>query len=177
MHDATINDFSNATELADYLATKGVPFRQAHEIVGELVLKGIQTKTSLQDMPLAELQQAAPQIEEDVYTELSSEAAVNRRTSLGGTAVSNVKKEVKRAQGILLNTRKLKKPQIDVDLRLFAWHDQNFILMAQMIAITKKSPPTTISNVNSSAWWSAISAEAICLQSPQSLPQDLDHVQ
>ncbi|KRL39268.1 argininosuccinate lyase [Lacticaseibacillus manihotivorans] len=101
MHDATINDFSNATELADYLATKGVPFRQAHEIVGELVLKGIQTKTSLQDMPLAELQQAAPQIEEDVYTELSSEAAVNRRTSLGGTAVSNVKKEVKRAQGIL----------------------------------------------------------------------------
>ncbi len=101
MHDATINDFSNATELADYLATKGVPFRQAHEIVGELVLKGIQTKTSLQDMPLAELQQAAPQIEEDVYTELSSEAAVNRRTSLGGTAVSNVKKEVKRAQGII----------------------------------------------------------------------------
>ncbi|WP_407895354.1 argininosuccinate lyase [Lacticaseibacillus sp. N501-2] len=101
MHDATINDFSNATELADYLATKGVPFRQAHEIVGELVLKGIQTKTSLQDMPLAELQQAAPQIEDDVYTELSSEAAVNRRTSLGGTAVSNVKKEVKRAQDIL----------------------------------------------------------------------------
>lgn len=101
MHDATINDFSNATELADYLATKGVPFRQAHEIVGELVLKGIQTKTSLQDMPLAELQQAAPQIEADVYTELSSEAAVNRRTSLGGTAVSNVKKEVKRAQDIL----------------------------------------------------------------------------
>jgi argininosuccinate lyase len=101
MHDATINDFSNATELADYLATKGVPFRQAHEIVGELVLKGIQTKTSLQDMPLAELKLAASQIEEDVYTELSSEAAVNRRTSLGGTAVSNVKKEVKRAQDIL----------------------------------------------------------------------------
>jgi argininosuccinate lyase len=101
MHDATINDFSNATELADYLATKGVPFRQAHEIVGELVLKGIQTKTSLQDMPLAELKLAASQIEADVYTELSSEAAVNRRTSLGGTAVSNVKKEVKRAQDIL----------------------------------------------------------------------------
>lgn len=101
MHDATINDFSNATELADYLATKGVPFRQAHEIVGELVLKGIQTKTSLQDMPLAELKLAASQIEEDVYTELSSEAAVNRRTSLGGSAVSNVKKEVKRSQDIL----------------------------------------------------------------------------
>lgn len=98
MHDATTADFSNATELADYLATKGVPFRQAHEIVGELVLKGIKTHTTLQDMPLAELQQAAPQIEQDVYAELTSEAAVNRRTSLGGTAVSNVQKEVARAE-------------------------------------------------------------------------------
>ncbi|WP_461215404.1 argininosuccinate lyase [Lacticaseibacillus sp. GG6-2] len=101
MHDATLNDFSNATELADYLAAKGVPFRQAHEIVGELVLKGIQTKTTLQDMPLAELQAAAPQIQEDVYTELTSEAAVERRTSLGGTAVTNVNKEVARAKEIL----------------------------------------------------------------------------
>lgn len=101
MHDATTHDFSNATELADYLATKGVPFRQAHEIVGELVLKGIKTGQTLQDMPLAELQQAAPQIEADVYAELTSEAAVNRRTSLGGTAVSEVKKEVARAQALL----------------------------------------------------------------------------
>lgn len=98
MHDATTNDFSNATELADYLATKGVPFRQAHAIVGELVLKGIKTHTTLQDMPLAELKAAAPQIEDDVYAELSSEAAVNRRTSLGGTAVTNVIKEVARAK-------------------------------------------------------------------------------
>ncbi|MFD1485474.1 argininosuccinate lyase [Lacticaseibacillus baoqingensis] len=101
MHDATIKDFSNATELADYLATKGVPFRQAHEIVGELVLKGIQSGQSLQDMSLADLQKAAPQIEADVYTDLTSEAAVNRRTSLGGTAVANVEKEVARAKQIL----------------------------------------------------------------------------
>ncbi|WP_390409560.1 argininosuccinate lyase [Lacticaseibacillus jixiensis] len=101
MHDATLNDFSNATELADYLATKGVPFRQAHEIVGELVLKGIQSGQTLQDMPLADLQKAAPQIEADVYQELTSEAAVNRRTSLGGTAVANVQKEVARAKSVL----------------------------------------------------------------------------
>lgn len=101
MHDATTNDFSNATELADYLATKGVPFRQAHAIVGELVLKGIKTHTTLQEMPLPELQAAAPQIEADVYAELSSEAAVNRRTSLGGTAVTNVIKEVARAKECL----------------------------------------------------------------------------
>ncbi|WP_125702379.1 argininosuccinate lyase [Lacticaseibacillus daqingensis] len=101
MHDATVNDFSNATELADYLATKGVPFRQAHAIVGELVLKGLQTHTALQDMPLADLQAAAPQIEADVYAELAPEAAVNRRTSLGGTAVANVQREVSRAKAII----------------------------------------------------------------------------
>ena len=101
MHDATTNDFSNATELADYLATKGVPFRQAHGIVGQLVLHGIQTHQSLQDMPLSELQAAAPQIEKDVYAELTSEAAVNRRTSLGGTAMANVEKEVARAKEII----------------------------------------------------------------------------
>lgn len=101
MAEVTRNDFSNATELADYLATKGVPFRQAHSIVGQLVLKGIQTSTALQDMPLADLQEAAPQIEEDVYQALTSEAAVDRRLSLGGTATANVKKEVARAQAIL----------------------------------------------------------------------------
>lgn len=101
MHDATVSDFSNATELADYLATKGVPFRQAHGIVGQLVLHGIQTHQSLQDMPLSELQAAAPQIAADVYAELTSEAAVNRRTSLGGTAVANVEKEVARAKDII----------------------------------------------------------------------------
>ncbi|KRN24467.1 argininosuccinate lyase [Lacticaseibacillus camelliae] len=101
MHDATINDFSNATELADYLATKGVPFRTAHGIVGKLVLHGIKTHQSLQDMPLSELQEAAPQIQEDVYQELTSEAAVERRTSLGGTAVTNVNKEVARAKAII----------------------------------------------------------------------------
>ncbi|WP_179394007.1 argininosuccinate lyase [Lacticaseibacillus absianus] len=101
MHDATIRDFSNATELADYLATKGVPFRKAHAIVGELVLHGLQTGQSLQDMPLADLQAAAPEIDQDVYAELSSEAAVNRRTSLGGTAVANVRQEVSQARALL----------------------------------------------------------------------------
>ena len=98
---ATQDDFSNATELADYLATKGVPFREAHAIVGQLVLKGIQTHTPLQKMTLTDLQAAAPQIEADIYQILASETAVNRRTSLGGTAVTNVKKEVTRNYKIL----------------------------------------------------------------------------
>lgn len=94
-------DFSNATELADYLATKGVPFREAHAIVGQLVLTGIQSKTPLQKMSLSDLQAVAPQIEEDIYDKLQSETAVNRRTSLGGTAVENVKKEIVRNKKVL----------------------------------------------------------------------------
>ncbi|UVW15977.1 argininosuccinate lyase [Leuconostoc citreum] len=93
---STQDDFSNATELADYLATKGVPFREAHAIVGQLVLTGIQTHTPLQNMALADLQATAPQIEADIYLVLQSETAVNRRTSIGGTAVANVQKEIAR---------------------------------------------------------------------------------
>lgn len=101
MEAATKDDFSNATELADYLATKGVPFRQAHAVVGELVLKGIQTGQTLNEMSLADLQAADSHIEEDVYEELTSKAAVNRRISLGGTAVANVLKEISRGQELL----------------------------------------------------------------------------
>ncbi|AET30736.1 argininosuccinate lyase [Leuconostoc mesenteroides subsp. mesenteroides J18] len=97
----TQDDFSNATELADYLATKGVPFREAHAIVGQLVLTGIQSKTPLQKMSLSDLQAVSPQIEEDIYDKLQSETAVNRRTSLGGTAVENVKKEIVRNKKVL----------------------------------------------------------------------------
>ncbi|KGB51142.1 argininosuccinate lyase [Leuconostoc mesenteroides P45] len=97
----TQDDFSNATELADYLATKGVPFREAHAIVGQLVLTGIQSKTPLQKMSLSDLQAVAPQIEEDIYDKLQSETAVNRRTSLGGTAVENVKKEIVKNKKVL----------------------------------------------------------------------------
>lgn len=95
---STQDDFSNATELADYLATKGVPFREAHAIVGQLVLQGLQTHTPLQKMTLEVLQAAAPQIQADIYHVLAAQTAVDRRTSLGGTAVNNVKKEIIRNQ-------------------------------------------------------------------------------
>lgn len=94
MAAATKNDFSNATELADYLAAKGIPFREAHAIVGKLVLEGIKEGVPLQKMPIAELKKASPEIDEDVYQELDPITAVNRRVSTGGTAVQNVKKEV-----------------------------------------------------------------------------------
>ncbi|WP_137601212.1 argininosuccinate lyase [Paucilactobacillus nenjiangensis] len=98
MAQATRNDFSNATELADYLASKGIPFREAHAIVGKLVLKGLETETNLQDIPLAEYKKISPLIEEDVYHDLQSEVAVERRNSLGGTGFKQIKQNIDRAK-------------------------------------------------------------------------------
>jgi argininosuccinate lyase len=101
MHDATEKDFSNATELADYLAAKGIPFRQAHEIVGKLVLACTQKGIFLQDVPLEEYQAIHSVIEEDIYDTLSSKTAVTRRHSLGGTGFDQVKKQIELAKEAL----------------------------------------------------------------------------
>lgn len=101
MEQATHHDFSNATELADYLATKGIPFRQAHEIVGELVLKGLKTGTNLADIPLDQYQQINPQITADVYTVLKPDTAVARRHSLGGTGFDQVKRQIAAARKVI----------------------------------------------------------------------------
>ncbi|KRN12321.1 argininosuccinate lyase [Fructilactobacillus fructivorans] len=98
MRDSTKHDLSNATELADYLAAKGVPFRQAHGIVGKLVLGCIQTHRDLQDMSLKELQKASPVIQNDVYRELDPEVAVERRNSEGGTGFKQVRAQIERAK-------------------------------------------------------------------------------
>lgn len=107
MQAGVLNDFSNATELADYLAKKGVPFRQAHAIVGELVLHGITTQQALQDIPLRELQTYSKLITNDVYHVLKPDVAVATRTSLGGTAFTNVVQEIKRAENICLQRKKI----------------------------------------------------------------------
>lgn len=101
MKSATENDFSNATELADYLAAKGVPFREAHAIVGKLVLQGINEGKNLQDMSIEELQAASDKIAPDVYVDLKSEVAVERRHSLGGTGFDQVRKQIKAAKSEL----------------------------------------------------------------------------
>ena len=101
MEHATHHDFANATELADYLATKGIPFRQAHEIVGELVLTGLKTGTNLADIPLEQYQKINPQITADVYTVLNSHTAVARRHSLGGTGFDQVKQQIKAARELI----------------------------------------------------------------------------
>ncbi len=98
MEKSTEQDFSNATELADYLAAKGLPFRKAHELVGLLVLDCIKKGIYLQDVNLQDYQMLSPLINEDVYEILKSRTVVSRRNSLGGTGFESVKKQIEEAK-------------------------------------------------------------------------------
>ncbi|WP_050181126.1 argininosuccinate lyase [Domibacillus robiginosus] len=101
MKDAVQNDFSNATELADYLAAKGIPFREAHEITGKLVFTCIQKGCFLLDLSMEELKEASNVIEEDIYGVLSPYEAVKRRKSLGGTGFDQVENQIQAAKELL----------------------------------------------------------------------------
>nr|WP_309099673.1 argininosuccinate lyase [Fredinandcohnia onubensis] len=92
MATAVKKDFSNATELADYLASKGLPFREAHEVVGKLVLICIGRGVFLSDLPLEVLKEASSLFEDDIYEVLLPETAVARRKSAGGTGFEEVRK-------------------------------------------------------------------------------------
>lgn len=98
MAQSTEKDFSNATELADYLASKGMPFRQAHEVVGKLVLECSKAGCYLQDVPLKRYQEISSLIEADIYTALQSKTAVQRRQSLGGTGFESIRWQIQQAK-------------------------------------------------------------------------------
>ncbi|KFL42393.1 argininosuccinate lyase [Lysinibacillus sp. BF-4] len=100
LHEAVHSDFSNATELADYLATKGMPFREAHEVTGKLVFTCIQRGYYLLDLPLADMQKESALIEADVYDVLAPTAAVSRRNSLGGTGFTQVAAQLAQAKAL-----------------------------------------------------------------------------
>lgn len=84
--------YANATELADYLVDKGIPFRTAHDISGQAVVKAIDKGCALEELPISELQAIHPQIEDDVYPVLALEAVLNKRNILGGTSKETVTK-------------------------------------------------------------------------------------
>ncbi|NRG29828.1 argininosuccinate lyase [Bacillus circulans] len=98
MEKATKNDFSNATELADYLSEKGMPFREAHEVVGKLVLYCVNKKCYLQDLSITELQEASSLFEQDIYHVLNPRTAVERRNSAGGTGFTQIKQAIEKAK-------------------------------------------------------------------------------
>ncbi len=86
MARAARGGFTNATEVADYLAKKGIPFRNAHEIVGKLVLYCIERDMALNELSLAEFKEASPQIEEDIYEAIDIIKCVEARKVPGGPA-------------------------------------------------------------------------------------------
>jgi argininosuccinate lyase/amino-acid N-acetyltransferase len=90
--------YANATELADYMVSKGIPFRQAHHNVGELVQQAIQAKKPLEDMSLEAFQAVASVIEQDVYDWLTLDALLEKRCALGGTSPQRVNEALKAAQ-------------------------------------------------------------------------------
>lgn len=102
MREAAKRGFSTATDLADYLVRKGVPFRDAHEIVGKSVAHGVQTGKDLSEMSLAELQQFSNTIEQDVFAVLTLEGSVAARNHIGGTAPQQVKAAAGRAKASLI---------------------------------------------------------------------------
>ena len=90
--------YSNATDLADYLAKKGLPFREAHEVVGKLVALGLEKGKDLQDLELADMKKVSPLVEQDVYDALRLERVVNARSSYGGTATEQVEAQIRAAK-------------------------------------------------------------------------------
>lgn len=91
-------DFSNATDVADYLAAKGVPFRQAYNLVGKVVKTSLAAGKLLKDLTLAEWQTIHPAIEEDIYTAIDPKNVVSARNSYGGTGFARVKEAIKRSK-------------------------------------------------------------------------------
>ncbi len=89
--------YSNATELADYLVSKGIPFRDAHHITGEIVVQAQHTGVPLESLELSAMQAICPQIDTDVYPVLDLHFGLNQRQALGGTAPSAVKLALKNA--------------------------------------------------------------------------------
>jgi len=98
MWRAAEEGFSLATELADYLAAKGLPFREAHHVVGRLVRRLLEEGRGLKDLSLEELQEAHPLFAEDALGLLRLETAIHRRQSFGGTAPEAVRARVLEAK-------------------------------------------------------------------------------
>ncbi|EJL6262863.1 argininosuccinate lyase [Vibrio cholerae] len=96
--EAAKQGYSNATELADYLVAKGIPFREAHHIVGVAVVAAISKGVALEELSLAELQQFSPLIEQDVYSILTIESCLEKRCALGGVSPKQVAHALQQAQ-------------------------------------------------------------------------------
>lgn len=99
MRTATMKGYATATDLADYLVKKGLPFRDAHEVVGGAVALGVAKGVDLSELSLDELKAFSPLISDDVFDCLTLEGSLNARNHIGGTAPEQVVKAIERGRG------------------------------------------------------------------------------
>jgi len=104
MRAAASEGFATATDLADYLVRKGIPFRDAHEAVARTVRHAEQKRRDLAELPLADLQRFAPVVDEDVFRVLTLEGSVASRDHPGGTAPAQVRAAARAARAALNRT-------------------------------------------------------------------------
>jgi len=98
MLQAATNGYLNATELADYLVRKGIPFRTAHDAVGRIVLTGIDQNKELNELDLNDMQAIAPEIGKDVFSSLTIESTLASKSAVGGTSPERVHDALKTAR-------------------------------------------------------------------------------
>ncbi len=103
MREAATRGYLNATELADYLARKGMPFREAHETVGRIVRLAIEREVELGDLSLDDLKSFSPLIESDVFESLSMEKTLASKSQAGGTAFARVDEALTAARASISN--------------------------------------------------------------------------
>ena len=101
LEQAVCEDFSNATDVADYLATKGVPFREAYNLVGKVVKTCIAANKLLKDLTISEWKQLHPAFEADIYQAINPLQVVAARNSYGGTGFTQVREALKNARATL----------------------------------------------------------------------------
>ena len=101
MYAAAQKGFINATDLADYLTCKGMPFRSAYKLTGQLVGQCIQQGRTLEDLSLQEYRQLSPLFEEDVFQAIDLKSCVERRISQGGTGPASVKAQLQQLEHFL----------------------------------------------------------------------------
>jgi argininosuccinate lyase len=109
MREEAAQGFTAATDVADYLAKRGMPFRKAHEVVGELVLYCEKHGKGLEDLTHEEFQKASPLFGEDIVGELDPEAIARARTTYGGTGHDAVREQMREASRKLKSDRRVVK--------------------------------------------------------------------
>ncbi len=118
MKRAVTEDFSNATDLADYLVKKGLPFRQAHAVSGQAVHDCLARGIYLQDMTLEEYQRLSPLFDRDIYDAISPETCVKNRNSLGGTSYEQVQRQLSAARKLLDSEQKLQQELAEKQIKV-----------------------------------------------------------